>query len=187
MGSLSGSRSQNENQSTGSSSLWGGQSPFLEDLFGRGQGLADQFNPNNQMFDQAQAAWGQQIQPQGNPYLDQMAGQFQDQLGQLNQQTGGQAGLTGGFGGGRQGVAESLNTQNVGQQMGQFYGQQYQQDQNRALGALGMGGSVLGMSGQNQQLGNLGNLAGIIGGPIMQSEQQGTGSGSSKSTGVGIS
>jgi len=173
MASLSGNKSKQ--QST--SDVWGGMAPFLTDLYSRGQGLVDQFQPNQQMGDQAQQAWGNLVSPQGNPYLDQMAGQFQDQLGIMNQQSGGQAALTGGYGGGRHGVAESLNTQNMGQQMGQFYGQQYQGDQQRALGALGMGQSVLGMSGQGQQMQNLQQYGGLIGAPAMTSQSSGSSKG----------
>lgn len=182
MGSVSGSKSKSQAQQ--SSSVWDQMAPFLTDLYTRGQGLVENFQPNQQMYGQAQQAWGQQINPQGNPYLDQMAGNFQNQLGVMNQQSGGQAGLTGGFGGGRHGVAEALNTQNVSQQMGNFYGGQYQQDQNRALGALGMGGSVLGLAPQQQQMQNLGQYGGLIGSPVMES--QGTSNSSSKAQGIGI-
>ena len=176
------SNQQAQSQGTTSSNVWSEMVPFLQDLYGRGQGLVDQFQPDTQMFGQAQQAWQQQINPQGNPYLDQMAGQFQDQLGIMNQQTGGAAGLTGGFGGGRHGVAESLNVRNMGQQMGSFYGGQYQQDQNRAMGALGMGQSVLGLAPQQQQMQNLQQYGGLIGSPVMTS--QGTSTSGSKSKGL---
>ena len=179
-------RSKSRSQNQASTNVWGEQVPFLQDLFGRGQGLVDQFQPNQQMAGQAQDAWAQQLQPQGNPYLAQMAGQFQDQLGIMNQQTGGQAGLTGGFGGGRHGIAESQNVQNMGQQMGQFYGGQYQQDQNRALGALGMGGSVLGMSPQQQQMQNLQQYGGLIGSPVLESQASGSSGSKSKGAQGGI-
>ena len=173
-----GSLSKSKDRSQQSTSVWDQMAPFLTDLYSRGQELSNQFKPQGGMFDQAQQAWGQQLNPQGNPFLDQMAGNFQNQLGIMNQQSGGQAALTQGFGGGRHGVAESLNTQNMSQQMGNFYGGQYQADQNRALGALGMGGSVLGMSPQNQQMQNLSQYGGLIGSPVTVG--QGTSSGGSK-------
>ncbi len=178
MGSLTKSKSQSQQ----TSSVWDQMAPYLTDLYSRGQGLVDQFQPNQQMGQQAEQAWGGMINPQGNPYLDQMAGNFQNQLGIMNQQSGGQAALTGGYGGGRHGVAEALNTQNMSQQMGNFYGGQYQQDQNRALGALGMGQSVLGMSPQQQQMQNLRQYGGLIGRPVL--EGQGGSSGSSKGIGI---
>ena len=178
MGSISGGKSS----SSANQDVWGVMAPFLEDLYGRGQGLVDQFQPNQGLYDQTSQALGQQMNPQGNPYLNQMAGQFGDQLGQLNQQTGGQAALSGGYGGGRQGVAEHLNTQAVGQQMGQFYGQQYQQDQNRALGAIGMAPGVANMSPEMQRMQYLQGYAGLIGGP----HNVGGSKSSSKNSGFGI-
>jgi len=180
MGSLSGSKSKSNSQA--SSDVWAGMAPFLTDLYGRGQALMDQYQPNDALAQQGQQAWGNMVNPQGNPYLDQMAGRFNQQLGQLNQQSGGQAALTGGYGGGRQGVAEALNTQNVSDQMGQFYGQQYQQDQNRALGAL-QGGYQ--QYDPNQQMMNmLGQYGGLIGGP--HNTTKSNSSSSSKSMGVGV-
>ena len=182
MGSLTKSKSQSQQ----TSSVWDQMAPYLTDLYSRGQGLVDQFQPNQQMGQQAEQAWGGMINPQGNPYLDQMAGNFQNQLGIMNQQSGGQAALTGGYGGGRHGVAEALNTQNMSQQMGNFYGGQYQADQNRAmqgqLGALGMGQSILGMAPQQQQMQNLQQYGGLIGSPVLES--QGTSTSASKSKGL---
>jgi len=178
MGSLSGSNASSNNQSQ----VWEQMAPFLTDLYGRGQGLVDNFQPNQAMADQSQQAYGQMLQPQGNPYLDQMAGGYQDQLGRMNQQTGGQAALTGGYGGGRHGIAESQNAQNMGQQMGQFYGQQYQGDQNRALGALSQGQNVNQLSPEMQRMQYLGQYGNILGGPHNTSNA----SSNSKSAGMGI-
>ena len=167
MGNLAGGY----NKADSSTDVWGAQAPFLQELFGRGQGLSQGFAPDQGAADLTRQAWQQQMQPQANPYLGQMAGQFQDQLGMMNQQSGGQAGLSGGYGGGRHGVAEALNTKNMGQQMGQFYGGQYQQDMNRQQGAMGMGQNMLGMQAPGQQWGNLGNYQSILGSPIMTSNQ----------------
>ena len=182
MGSLSGNKSRSGNQS--SSTVWEGMAPFLTDLYGKGQGLYENFQPQTGIPGQAQAAYGQMLQPQGNPYLEQMAGGFQDQLGRMNQQTGGQAALTGGYGGGRHGIAESQNVQNMGQQMGQFYGQQYQGDQNRALGALGQSGQMMGMSPEMQRMQYLQGYGNLVGGP--HNEMQSSGKSSSKGGGIGI-
>lgn len=185
-------KSSQASQGQQTSSVWDQMAPFLTDLYSRGQGLVEQFQPDTQIYNQSVQAQQQLLNPQaqGNPYLDQMAGNFQNQLGILNQQSGGQAALTGGFGGGRQGVAEALNTQNVSQQMGNFYGQQYQADQNRAmqgqLGALGMGQSILGMSPQQQQMQNLQGYGGLIGRPVLESQGTQTSSGKSKGLTGGI-
>lgn len=183
MGGLNMSGSRNESQS--SQDVWGGQAPFLEDLFGRGQGLVDQFNPNSQIPGAAMGAWQQQLNPQANPHLGAMAGAFGDQLGQLNQQSGGQAALGGGYGGGRHGVAESINTQNVGQQMGQFYGSQYQGDMNRQAGAIAQAPGMLGMSPEQQRMQYLQQYGGLLGGP--HNTGQSTSSGVSKGGGVNVS
>jgi len=173
MGSLSGNRSSSQS----STSVWDQMAPFLTDLYSQGQGLVNQFEPNQGITDQAQQAWGQQLNPQGNPHLDQMAGQFQDQLGIMNQQSGGQAGLTGGYGGGRQGIAQAQNTQNMGQQMGNFYGQQYQQDQNRAMGALQMAPGMMGMDPSQQRMNYLGQYANLLGRPVSESQSSSKGGG----------
>lgn len=170
MGQLGGGYDKSD--SSTDTGVWDQQSPFLEQLFGMGQGLAEGFQPQTQVPGQAQTAWQQQLQPMGNPYMSSFANQYQEGLGRLNQQSGGQAGLTGGYGGGRQGVAEHLNTQSVGDQMGRFYGNQYQGDMQRQASAIGMAPMMMGMSPQQQQWGNLGQYAGIIGSPHNESYQQ---------------
>ena len=116
MGSMSNDRSSS------SSSVWGGQSPFLRDLYQRGRSLTNNFQPDTQISGAATNAWQQQLQPQQNPYLNDMTQVYRDQLGQLDQGSGRGAAAAGVFGGGRQGVEQSLNQQNVGSQMGQFLG-----------------------------------------------------------------
>ena len=162
------------------STVWGGQSPFLEQLYQQGADQLGQFQPQTQVPGQAMQAWGQQLQPQANPYLQDMTQVYRDQLGQANQQTGGQAGLTGGYGGGRQGVAEHLNQQAYSQNVGSFLGNQYQGDMNRAQGALGMTGQMMGMDPQQQQMNQLGQYSQILGGPTVLGE------GSTKSSGFGV-
>jgi len=86
------------------------------------------------------------MNPQGNPYLDQMfnrgAGNMVQQWGNnIMPQISGNAEMGGGLGGSRQGIAEGLATQGLMDSMGDYgvnlYGGQYQSDQNRALAAAG--------------------------------------------------
>ena len=170
------------------SKVWGGQSPFLEGLYQNAADMFQGFNPQTQVPGQAMQAWQGQLNqgPGQNPYLDSMAGRFQDQLGVMNQSTGGQAGLTGGYGGGRHGVAESQNVQNMGQQMGQFYGGQYQQDMNRQQQgiqqAIGQTPMMMGMDPWQQRMGALQQTGNIFGNPTVLGE----GSSSGKSANVGL-
>jgi hypothetical protein len=176
------SGSSNESQQT--SSVWGEQSPYLQDLYQQGAAALGGFTPNQGIADQALGAWQGQLNPQQNPYLNDMTQTFRDQLGQANQASGGQAAALGGYGGGRQGVAEHLNAQSFQSNVGNFLGQQYQGDQNRASQALGMGGQVLGLQPYQQQQQALQNQAGLVGGPTVLGE--GSSSGSSSSFGFGM-
>lgn len=156
MASFSGSYSKSRNNATSTDSVWGGQSPFLQDLYQRGADLI-----NNPTFGQDELAQGyqQHINPQMNPYLQAMTGQYQQALGQLDNQTGAGAAQAGVFGGGRQGVEQYLNQQNIGNQLGNFLGNQYQADQSRSLDALSMAPQA--------QFGALQGYAGLIGGPTV--------------------
>ncbi len=184
MGNLGGG--MDKSQGTTENLVWDQQSPFLQSLFGAGAGLANQFQPNQQIGQQAMGAWQNQLNPQQNPYLQDMTQTFRDNLGQMNQQSGGQAALTGGYGGGRQGVQNYLNQSNQSQQMGQFLGSQYQSDMNRSQQALGQAPMMLNqISDQGQQWGNLGNLQQILGAPVHEQRGQNTSSGWDASLGVG--
>jgi len=86
------------------------------------------------------------MNPQGNPYLDQMAGRGLDQMYQNYSRNTApgiaqNAAFSGGMGGSRQGVAEAnaLNDMNIqgGNYLTNLYGGQYAGDQNRALAAAG--------------------------------------------------
>lgn len=178
MGSISSSRSRSRNQS----SVWGEQSPFLMDLYQRGADLLNNFQPNQQVQGMAMDAWQQQLQPQMNPYLDQMTSQYTQALGQLDNQTGMAAAGQGVFGGGRQGVEQYLNQQNIGNQVGNFLGSQYQSDMARSATALSMAPQMLGLDPYNQQQGALMNYGRLIGGPTVLGE--GSSSGRSKSFGL---
>lgn len=168
--------------STQTSKVWGAQSPFLEQLYQRGGDLMEGFTPQTQVPGQAMQAWGQQLNPQANPYLNDMTQVFRDQLGQANMGAGGQAAATGGFGGGRQGVAEHLNQQKYATNVNQFLGNQYQGDMNRAQGALGMTGQMMGLDPWQQQMQAMQQGANLIGSPTVLGE----GSSSQRSSGFGV-
>ena len=178
MGSISGSKSGSQQDQAVNEA----QAPFLQDLYQQAQTQFQDFQPNQDVYNTAQGGFNNLVSGQQNPNLAAYGSQFQNQLGALNQNTGGQAGLSNNYGGGRQGVLESQNQQNVGDQVSRFYGDQYQGDQNRVLGALGQAGNINALSPQQQQNQALNQYAGQIGGPTVL----GSGSSSAKSAGGGI-
>jgi hypothetical protein len=183
-----GAVARSDQEAENSSQIAPGQLPFLQDLFSQGQQQFQNFSPNQGIADSALGGFNQGLNAGSgpNPYLNDMTQVFRDQLGQANQQSGGQAGLAGGFGGGRQGVAEHLNAQSFQSNVGNFLGQQYQGDQNRfaqeRANALGQAGNVLNLQPQQQANQALNQYAGIIGGPTRLGE--GSSSGSSSKLGV---
>ncbi len=171
-----GNLSKGSQKSKTTSDVWGGQSPYLLDLYRRGNEMLGGFQPDTSITDPAIQAWQNQLNPQGNPYLQQMTSQYQQALGQLDQGTGMQAAGGGVYGGGRQGVEQHLNQQNIGNQLGNFMGAQYQADQSRAMQALGMSGQMLGMTPQAQQQQALAQYANLIGRPTVLGQSSGQGS-----------
>ncbi len=81
MGGIGGGQKEAQSQD----SVWQGQAPFLKDLYSQGQQSLQGFQPNQQIAGGAMDAWQQQLNPQANPYLNDMTQQFRDQLGQANQ------------------------------------------------------------------------------------------------------
>ncbi len=172
-----GSFDSSKKGSKASTSVWGGQSPFLADLYQRGADIMNNYQPQNmQMVNQA---YQNQLNPQMNPYLSQMTAQYGQALGQLDNQTGGAAAAAGVFGGGRHGVEQHLNQQNIGNQMGNFLGNQYQADMARSMTALSMAPQ---MQNLNSGMGMLQNYGQLIGGPTVLSSATSRG----KSRGFGI-
>ena len=186
MAQMSQGESQSQGTSESKTSVWGDQSPFLNDLYQQAQAQFQGFNPNQDLYQQGQQGIGNLLQGQGNPNMQSYANQFQNQLGQLNQQTGGQAGLGGVYGGARQGILESQNQQNIGDQMGRFYGDQYAGDQNRMLGAIQALPGQLQLDPYQQQAGALSNYAQALGGPTILAESYSNNSSESKDGGMGI-
>lgn len=165
-----------KDKSNESSSVWGGQSPYLEDLFAQGQQQMQGFQPNQQVYDASMQAWQQQLSPQANPYLNDMTQVYRDQLGMANQATGGQAVLGGGYGGGRHGIAESQNQQNYNTSVGNFLGQQTQMGLQQQGQAIGQAGQMLNLDPNQQQWGNLQQYSQLLGNPTVLGEGSSSGS-----------
>lgn len=175
MGSLN--RNRSSQGSFAQQSVWGGQSPFLMDLYQRGADLVNQNQPDPNVTQ----AFQNHLQPQMNPYLGQMTQQYTQALGQLDNATGGAAASAGVFGGGRQGVEQYLNQQNIGNQVGNFLGNQYQADQARSMTALSMAPQ---MTPFGQQMGALQQYGNVLGGPTVLSQAES--SGRTRSGGFGL-
>jgi len=181
----SGSENWNQQGSSQTQDVWGGQAPYLQQLYQQAGQLAQGGGAMGNIANQAQGAWLQQLTPGGNPYFERAV------QGSIDQAT---RGFT-------QGVLPALEARGVGvgqygqprdqlargQAAGEFgaglansvaqqYASQYQGDQGRALQALGMGGQI-----QDMQSAGLRQGAQIIGGPTVlgQGSSFGTGYGSS--------
>lgn len=176
MGSLSKSKSRQG--SSAQTSVWGEQSPFLVDLYQRGADLINQYQPDPGVTQ----AFQNNLQPQMNPYLSQMTSQYQQALGQLDNQVGGAAAAAGVFGGGRHGVEQHLNQQNIGNQIGNFLGNQYQSDMARSMTALSMAPQITPFG---QQMTALGQYGSVIGGPTVLSQASSSGKGRKAGFGLG--
>lgn len=176
-----------------SQDVWGGNTGALGDLFGAAQGLIGASGGAGAgaqgVANDARNAWMQQLTPGGNPYFSQSMqgaidaasrGFTQNVLPEMDAR-----GVAAGqYGGARDQLARGqaagqfgTELQNMAAQMGV---QQYTADQNRALGALGMGGQVQGM-----QLSPLQLAGSLIGGPTVlgQSSQGASNFGQSSTAG----
>lgn len=192
MGSLSSSRQQQGGENFASSQqnafnqqvsnqgaqstqgVWGAQQPGLEQLFATGQSIlgGGGVAPGMQgVANQAQQAWGQALQPGGNPYfsasmqaaIDQATrGWREDVMPTLTDQ----GVAVGGFGEPRHQLALSSAAQGFGRDLGQLatqgYAQQYAADQASRLQALGMTGAM-----QGAQAAPLSLAQQLIGGPTV--------------------
>lgn len=144
-------QSVNESQDFGSE-VWQQQSPFLQDLFNRGQMAS--YGGQGGQFDQYQGgamnSLGQSaatlaqsnagFQQQLNPGVDPAINAYAQNLGQqFNEQflpgLKGEAALAGGLGGSRQQIGAALGAQRAMQTLGDFTAQSYEGAQQRALAA----------------------------------------------------
>ncbi|MCP4001670.1 MAG: tail fiber domain-containing protein [Gammaproteobacteria bacterium] len=194
LGSLLGGSSSNQSQS--STFINKDQLPYLQSLWGAGQGIM-QDQMGGRMMPQANRMT-KQLYGQGQDFLGQLQGPYQmsesaqGQIGSLQQQLGqqsermmagvGQQGVgTGQFGSSRGEIGKGMvaeGAQNfLAQGAGQIMGQDQAIQAQSALGGLsslqGMYG--LGMSPYQSQWGPATAMAGILGGPAMESQSTGRG------------
>lgn len=181
-------------QATSGQDIWGGQQPALQQLYQTAQGLlsgqGSQSAGAQGVANDARGAWLQQLQPGGNPYFSQsMQGAIDAATRGFNQNVLpglADAGVAAGaYGMPRDQLARGQAAGQFGQDLtnmvGQMATQQYQGDQNRALGALGMSGQMQGL-----QLAPL-QLAGqMIGGPTVLGQSQSSGFNTGQSYGYNV-
>ncbi|MCP4000090.1 MAG: tail fiber domain-containing protein [Gammaproteobacteria bacterium] len=194
LGSLLGGSSSNQSQS--STFINKDQLPYLQSLWGAGSGIMQQ-QMQGGMMGQANQMAGQ-LYGQGQGFLNQLQGPYQmsqgaqSQIGSLQQQLGqqsermmagvGQQGVgTGQFGSSRGEIGKGMvaeGAQNVlAQGAGQIMGQDQAIQAQSALGGLSslQGLYGLGMSPYQSQWGPAAAMAGILGGPAMESQSTGRG------------
>lgn len=158
------------------SDVWGGQVPFLQDLYAKGQatqaggsfpydvGAHMYLNSAGGMSGKAESAIGQSnayLQQFANPGTNPALQAYATNLGQqFNEQflpgLKGEAALAGGLGGSRQQIGSALGAQRAMQTLGDFTAQTYSDDQNRRLAAaqsIGQNAQLL-QQGAAQQLQN---------------------------------
>lgn len=165
--------------------VWGGQSPYLQDLYARAQaGLGNmsgdaaagaQFGAATGALDRSQAA----LQGFLNPQMDPSVQAYAQNLGQqFNEQflpgLKGDAALAGGLGGSRQQIGAALGGQRAMQTLGDFTAQVYSGQQDRALqaaqqmGQNAQGYTALADFGRSMPWYGLNQYAGLLGAPVMR-------------------
>lgn len=189
------SKSDSESESSSRSFVWDQQIPFFRQMYGAGQNLMNQqLGQTGQaaqgivggMMPQLQQSWQNIMSPGDNPmvsnYAAQLGRDFQQQI--LPGISRGAQGA-GQLGGSRQGVAEGLAAQGLGNNLAEFAGNQYNQDMNRMLAGIGQAQNVLGfgMSPYTASWLPLQMMGGLLGRPTVLQE----GSSESDSSSFGIS
>ncbi len=154
------------------------QAPFLQTLFGQSQGLASQQLQQGSDFQQgvvdpATSSFQQFLTPQENPFLQGQIERGQFSIAEnfrenLLPSIGDQAQSGGARGGARQGVAEGIALRDANRTSADFaqnlIGEDFENQQNRALGALTQAGNIGGLAFQP-----LTNLSSLIGAPTILS------------------
>jgi hypothetical protein len=168
------------------STVWGGQAPFLTNLYGQGQGLAQQ---QSQTIGQDAAGLSQgllgglgpysnaatnpafqnllQRAQGGSPYLGQQIQGLGNDIGQFFSQQilpgiQSQYGLGGTLGGSRQSIAQGMASQDAIRQFSQGATNLRQADYGQGLQAAAYLGDL-----SQQQIGNLGNMYNLSMSPYM--------------------
>ena len=174
--SFSSGGSQQGSQSTASSwqdpdSVWGVQSPYLSALYQDAAGMVGASAPQQEqaqgLITQGMGGIESLMNPGMNPMMEVYQQQMQQGLEQnilptIRREAAGR-GMVGGT---RQGVAEGMAYQEAARQQSQFAAQLYNEDQNRALGAIG---EIPGMAqaGLGVPWYGLNQAAGILGDPTV--------------------
>ena len=153
--------------------VWGGQAPALQALYGEAGEL---LNRPSAVAAPAQAAWAAMLQPGVNPYFSQSLnaavdaatrGFTQGVLPALSAQAVG----AGAFGEPRDRLAQGQAAGEFGQSLtnmvAQMSARQYEADQSRALGALGLAPQMGGLDLQNILAASQ-----IVGGPTVLGRSQ---------------
>jgi hypothetical protein len=190
----------NQGSTTYGTGVWGAQSPYLQDLFSRAQGMSQGggYMPN---YGQAQGALdaSQQglMQMAGDQSMDPRMGAYANQLGrQFNQQIlpglRGNDQMAGGLGSSRAGIGQGLAAAQFGQQLQDFGAQLYGGQQDRRLqaqmGLQGLAGQQASLQGMQQAAPwyAMNQYRSLLGAPV-QNNLGGTSFGNTTSAGRGWS
>jgi hypothetical protein len=170
------------------SDVWGGQAPFLQDLYSRAQGMAGQGYQGAAGLQQAQQALQGLIQPAGGTdptlaaYGRQLGQQFQEQI---LPGIRGEGISAGGLGSSRYGLAQGQAAQGAQRNLQDFGAQTYGQRMDRQLGAGQALGQLSELQGQAPWQG-LQQYAGLLGPALSLNRggyQTSTGTGTSRGGG----
>lgn len=179
--------------STDPASVWGGQAPYLQDLYGQAQQQFGNVNTAGAqgIYDQATAGFNQLMNPGINPQLEAYQRQVQQNMERNILPTiQGQAGMYGQMGGSRQGVAQGLAMGDANQQITDMAANLYGQDMDRMGQAMSQApglaqfGESIPWFGLQQYSGLLGAPTVLGGGSRYETESSGGGSSSTVSSGT---
>jgi hypothetical protein len=167
-----------QKSTTNPAQVWEDQSPYLTNLYGKGQKLANQqMNPNTaagNRFDAnmglANNTWSNLMAGAQNPYLQGMANaasnQVMGQFQQMQNQILGGGNAAGQLGGDRFNQQQSQNLQDMGRMMADananIYGRAWESGLNAQQNALGQTGAI-----QNMPWQPLLTQASLIGSPTV--------------------
>lgn len=202
--SLSGNYGKNVTRSSSQQNVWGGQAPWLTQMYGDASGLAGQqagdMGGIQDYFSQLQGAAMPAFQnlsmgPQ-NPWLQGMADTAMGSVArnfqnQIMPSITGAANMAGQRGGAREGLYGDYAAGEAGRAMGDvaqnIYGQAWNQGMQGQLGALGQLGNLgnLGMGGMQAAWMPYQNLANILGGPTVLGSSTSQSRGSNMGLSVG--
>jgi len=165
-------------------SVWGGQSPYLQGLYGQGGQLAQNqagMASGQGMYDKAMAGFDSLMNPGVNPQMQAYQGEVQRNLERnMLPAIQSQAGQFGQMGGARQGVAEGLAVSGANQQVTDMAANLYNADRNRQVQAMSQA-PALGTFGQQVPWYAANQYAGILGDPTVLQGAAGSESSSSSS------